>query len=148
MTRVTFTTWGRIEPRLSDPSLRPGVRAEVADPLWLLGRQWQLGEFRGEDAGSPAYLEVHGASAPLAALRRGDASAPWEPYDPAGAPLEAIVEAEAPPGVDAGAALAAAAGLRLVRELRDRGVAAGTIVAVRDAYPLAIPAEGDRKSVV
>ncbi|MEQ8833512.1 MAG: hypothetical protein RIB67_03600 [Miltoncostaeaceae bacterium] len=139
---MTFTTWGRIEPRLSDPSLRPGVRAEVADPLWLLGRQWQLGEFRGEDAGSPAYLEVHGASAPLAALRRGDASAPWEPYDPAGAPLEAIVEAEAPPGVDAGAALAAAAGLRLVRELRDRGVAAGTIVAVRDAYPLAIPAEG------
>ncbi|HEX6347298.1 hypothetical protein [Umezawaea sp.] len=29
------------------------LRAEVRDPLWLLTRQWQLGEFRGTDGGSP-----------------------------------------------------------------------------------------------
>ena len=28
------------------------------DPLWLLGRQWQLGEFEGEDAGTPLTVRV------------------------------------------------------------------------------------------
>jgi len=29
------------------------LRAEVRDALWFLTRQWQFGEFKGEDAGSP-----------------------------------------------------------------------------------------------
>ena len=28
------------------------------DPLWMLTRQWQLGEFEGEDSGSPIYVKV------------------------------------------------------------------------------------------
>ena len=139
MTEVTFTSWARIEPQTSDPTLAPGVSAEIADPLWLLGRQWQLGEFAGEDAGTPAWMEVHGDAAPLRRVRLGDETAPWQSYDPAGQPLEALVEAEPLPGYGAGVDLAARTGLRFVRECMDRGVAAATIAAVRSAYGLTVP---------
>ena len=51
-------TLTRLEPQgtLGDP--RPGVEARVHDPLWLLGRQWQLGEFVGEDAGTPLTVRA------------------------------------------------------------------------------------------
>ena len=29
------------------------LQAQVRDALWMVARQWQLGEFRGDDAGSP-----------------------------------------------------------------------------------------------
>lgn len=31
----------------------------IADPLWMLGRQWQFGEFKGEDNGSPINVNIH-----------------------------------------------------------------------------------------
>ena len=34
------------------------LRAEVRDALWMLTRQWQLGEFRGDDAGSPVSAKM------------------------------------------------------------------------------------------
>lgn len=51
-------TFTRLEPQgtLGDP--RPGVEARVHDPLWLMGRQWQLGEFEGEDAGTPLTVRA------------------------------------------------------------------------------------------
>src|SRR5215831_17399414 len=51
-------SWTRLEPQstLGDP--RPGIEARVHDPLWLIGRQWQLGEFQGEDAGTPLTVRV------------------------------------------------------------------------------------------
>ena len=51
-------TLTRLEPQstLGDP--QPGVEARVHDPLWLLGRQWQLGEFEGEDAGTPLTVRA------------------------------------------------------------------------------------------
>ena len=33
-------------------------KAEVRDALWMLTRQWQLGEFRGDDAGSPFFAKL------------------------------------------------------------------------------------------
>ena len=32
---------------------------KTADPLWMLGRQWQFGEFIGEDNGTPVNVKVH-----------------------------------------------------------------------------------------
>lgn len=60
----SITTWSRIEPVSRDPKMQSGLKAAVHDPLWLLGRQWQIGEFQGEDAGSPAvarYIAESGA---------------------------------------------------------------------------------------
>src|SRR5689334_19052314 len=51
-------SWTRLEPQstLGDP--RPGIEARVHDPLWFIARQWQLGEFQGEDAGTPLIVRV------------------------------------------------------------------------------------------
>ena len=38
--------------------MRASLSARVFDPLWLLTRQWQVGEFQGEDAGMPVLARV------------------------------------------------------------------------------------------
>lgn len=58
--------WTRLEPRAVDGDVRRGEAAEVCDPLWFLARQWQFGEFLGEDAGTPASVSVQYATANLA----------------------------------------------------------------------------------
>lgn len=85
-----FTTWTRLEPVPRLDSLKPGLRAALGDPLWLLARQWQFGEFAGEDAGSPVESVVEVELAPLERYRAGSVT-----QDIAGSdlPLEARVEA-------------------------------------------------------
>jgi hypothetical protein len=45
----------RLEPRTSGTHIDIGYAARVHDPLWLLARQWQVGEFQGEDAGTQSW---------------------------------------------------------------------------------------------
>ena len=54
----SITTWVRLEPRPRAPSIAPSLAARIRDPLWMLTRQWQVGEFRGEDAGAPAFVQL------------------------------------------------------------------------------------------
>ncbi|TDD39974.1 hypothetical protein E1287_02005 [Actinomadura sp. KC06] len=49
----TVGVWNRLEGRPRTADFERALRVEVRDPLWMLTRQWQLGEFRGTDAGSP-----------------------------------------------------------------------------------------------
>lgn len=60
----SITIWTRIEPKPRDAALTRTLQAQVRDPLWMLSRQWQVGEFMGEDAGSPvqATLDVSNRS--------------------------------------------------------------------------------------
>lgn len=66
---MSVTTWTRLEPDTMignlEVDLRSGVAARLADPLWLVGRQWQLRELSGEDAGSPVWATVHSSAALL-----------------------------------------------------------------------------------
>ncbi|GAA0584776.1 hypothetical protein [Actinomadura livida] len=78
----------RLEPLHTDADLGRELAAPVADPAWFLGRQWQLGEHRGEDAGSPVRVEYRAAQVPIRAV---DAA---EGTDPRVVPAEAIIEAE------------------------------------------------------
>jgi hypothetical protein len=91
---ASITTWQRLEPR-SRTSTLSAVRARVYDPAWLLARQRQLAEWRGEDAGSAVRAELAGRRAGLSRYRPGGpaAGAAVAPF-PTGAPLEAIVEGE------------------------------------------------------
>lgn len=89
-------TLARLEPNPRSSSLVPGFRAQIADPLWLLGRQWQLGELRGEDAASPIRVEVELEL--VAVDRLAPAGGDAMELDPA-TPIEPHVEAE---DVDAG----------------------------------------------
>ena len=75
-----------VEPSLGD--LARGFRAEVADPVWLLGRQWQMGEHLGEDAASPVRVTYRARLTPVDPLD-GDPHA-----DPTTTPAEPIVESE------------------------------------------------------
>jgi hypothetical protein len=87
--------------------MRKGLRAQLADPLWLLGRQWQVGELTGEDAGSPVAAELWFEHDPMTALDRSgaggavdasggtDGGATVRSYDPGDdPPLETLVEQE------------------------------------------------------
>jgi hypothetical protein len=49
----TVGVWNRLEGRPRTADFDRALRVEVRDPLWMLTRQWQLGEFRGTDGGSP-----------------------------------------------------------------------------------------------
>jgi hypothetical protein len=55
---ASITYWNRLEPDPRSKSLSRSLAAEIRDPLWLLTRQWQLGEFRGEDAATPMSVEI------------------------------------------------------------------------------------------
>ena len=48
----------RLELSTTNPDLQDGLQARIHDPLWILARQWQFGEFNGADAGSPAAAQV------------------------------------------------------------------------------------------
>ena len=90
MSSITF--WTRIEPfsRLDD--IDAGLAAETHDPLWLLARQWQTGEFQGEDAGTPVLAKFRAERSPLARFRAGPSGKP-EAYR-SDVPLETVVERE------------------------------------------------------
>jgi hypothetical protein len=111
--------WERIEGSSHDDELDAGVEARVADPLWKLARQWQVGELRGDDAGSPIAARLAWTSRPLTAYRPG-ADGPVVPV-PTREPLERVVEAA--PAPSAGSARlhwSARLGAQLVRRLSRR----------------------------
>ena len=43
-----IVTWNRLEGRPRKNDFSQSIRAEIRDPLWMLARQWQLGEFQHE----------------------------------------------------------------------------------------------------
>jgi len=55
----TVLRWNRLEGRPRSPDFQRAMRAEVRDAMWMLCRQWQLGEFEGEDCGSPVKARLH-----------------------------------------------------------------------------------------
>jgi len=64
----TITVWNRLEGRPRRADFDRALKAEVRDPLWMLTKQWQLGEFKADDAGScyagdkiPARRRTHRA---------------------------------------------------------------------------------------
>jgi hypothetical protein len=68
--RPQITAWNRLEGRPHDEF--HALRAEVRDALWMLSRQWQLGEFKADDAGSPVLAKLHASSTRLTAYRPRD----------------------------------------------------------------------------
>jgi hypothetical protein len=116
--------WGRLEPLDQSADLAASLAAPVADPLWLLHRQWQLGELEANDAGSPIAVTVRRTEAALAGYRPGDpgGTAARVGYDPAALPLEPLVEAERVRGLPGQhRRLAAETGAHWLRLLRARG---------------------------
>jgi hypothetical protein len=120
----SITTWQRLEPLPRTNDLRQGLRAEIADPLWMLARQRQFGELLGEDAGSPVQATLKATAGRISRLHLGrlgtaaaTAAAAFDHRDTDG-PLEAIVEREPLLGTGADGGLVVSAGLHFLRLLR------------------------------
>ncbi|MFJ8579358.1 hypothetical protein [Micromonospora sp. NPDC093277] len=137
----SVTSWTRLEPGARSDDLAPGLQARVYDPLWLLARQWQLGEFTGEDAGSPASVRIQAQSAPVTTYRPAGGTA--QPF-PHGRPLESVVEA-GPVGRLTDLPHATRTGEHFLRLLADQPRLAGYASLFIEAYPLAVngPAADD-----
>lgn len=46
-----------VEPRIRKDDLTQALSMKVYDPLWMLSRQWQMGEFRGNNAGTAVSVK-------------------------------------------------------------------------------------------
>ncbi|MEV7117528.1 hypothetical protein [Kitasatospora griseola] len=90
--------WNRLEGRPRTTDFQRALRAEVRDALWLLTRQWQLGEFRATDAGSPVTATYSIAGTRPSRFRPSGGAV--EPL-PGDRPLEALAERR-PPAFTAG----------------------------------------------
>lgn len=128
---ASITYWNRLEPRPRSEAITEALSARVRDPLWLLTRQWQFGEFAGADGGSPAFATVTFQEAPLVAWQ--SAGLPPRPLG-AGAPLERQVLAEAYPAEDL--ALSVELG-QLFESLLPAPRRAALARAFRGSYPVA-----------
>ncbi|MFJ2006717.1 hypothetical protein [Streptomyces chartreusis] len=86
----------RLESLPRSHDIEEGLTARAFDALWFLARQWQLGEFRGDDTGSPYACGIEGTAHHVTAWRPhlGDEPGAWRPFDPATDQLEELVEAE------------------------------------------------------
>jgi hypothetical protein len=50
--------WSRLETRSRQAEFDESLAARIHDPMFLLARQWQFGEFAGEDAGSAVFATI------------------------------------------------------------------------------------------
>ena len=146
---ASITGWFRLEPRSRLASLQTGLQARVHDPLWMLTRQWQVGEFQAQDGGSPVSVRVRGTAARLSRYHAGPltgSTVTGEAYDGT-TPLETLVEREPTEPNTASESRtggAAEAGAHFLRLLEAAG-AGSYRAAYVDAYPLgatATPAAG------
>ena len=85
----TYPSWQKPEPHSRDRDPSTGIKASVYDPLWMLTRQWQLGEFEGEDSGSPIYVKLENRQDQISEVFLNDGSV--SKYD-GNMPLEVLVE--------------------------------------------------------
>jgi hypothetical protein len=86
----------RLEPVNKTHSIEDGLQARVKDPLWLIGRQWQVGEFRARNGGHPVRAELDIDHRPLNNIVWGpkqDGNLASEPFD-LKAPIEMKAEEE------------------------------------------------------
>jgi hypothetical protein len=94
----SITSWTRIEPHTRNAEMKNSVQARIYDPLWMLARQWQVGEFQGEDSGTPIMARLRAEVSRLTRYCAGpiapntQVAAPA--FDAKATPLETIVERE------------------------------------------------------
>jgi hypothetical protein len=120
-----YQQWIQMKPFGMDTTMATELRAPVLDPVWLLARQWQFGEFHHDGGSSPVDIEVTLAFAQPSRMQA--TAGPPTPVEIrlGRSPLEAVIEQEAVPedGLD-GLRLRAESGLRLRRLLSAAGLTA------------------------
>lgn len=132
----TAVMWNRLEGRPRSDDLTRPLRAEVRDPAWMLARQWQFGEFEGQDAGAPIQAKFF---AETQSLEENPAeNGTLLPYDPK-TPLEVLVERQP---VEPDLIMGLYVGRKWLRKLATEfGDGNPIIQSFRDAYAVTAPAD-------
>ena len=86
-----ITSYNRLECSPRTKEFHRSVGAEIRDPLWMLTRQWQFGEFKGEDAGSAINATIHAKHSIIDRLKLGADAAISHTEN---IPIETLVERE------------------------------------------------------
>src|SRR5687767_13171892 len=85
----SVTQWNRLEGRPRTQAFDRSLRAEVRDGLWMLARQWQMGELLADDAGAPVLAQMRMDYSRLTKVRLGP-----DPVEPLVDPLPLETRAE------------------------------------------------------
>jgi hypothetical protein len=139
----TIKTWNRLEGRPRTTNFARALKAEVRDALWMIAKQWQMGEFQGDDAGSPVFAKLHMDMTRLTKYRAGDLSQanknPVEKFEE-NLPLEARVERRPIPfkvfGQGISLDLRLLMGRQWLKLIKPTGNFAQAYI---DRYPIAVP---------
>ncbi|MCE8428175.1 MAG: hypothetical protein J5U19_07310 [Candidatus Methanoperedens sp.] len=89
--KATIVGYNRLEGVPNSPDYRKSLSAEIHDALWMLTRQWQMGEFDAEDAGTPVKTKLLVEQQKMTHMDTGNKGV--FPL-PLAAPLEMVVEKE------------------------------------------------------
>lgn len=85
----TIVMWNKLEGQPRASNFDRALKAEVRDALFMLTKQWQMGEFKGDDAGSPVIAKVHVETTQLNKYKANDHSTQLFETD---VPMETKVE--------------------------------------------------------
>lgn len=130
---ASITTWTRLEPQPREGSMQRSLQAQVRDPLWFLARQWQVGEFLGDDAGSPVQATLDVEQRSITTYRPGPDDSKTTAIDPK-LPIETHVEREAVVLQMRGSVQL---GMYFEGLLREEVAGSGTVItAFRKAFPI------------
>lgn len=149
----SITSWIRLEPRCRDDDMTEAVHARVYDPLWMLARQWQTGEFQAEDTGTPVVARWRAHSAPITRYFAGaikpDTSMNAPRYDARVMPLEALVERQPlrNPTIEGSLRLAVESGLHFLRMLDAQPMSRSYRSEFLGRFVLQPPTDDDRASL-
>lgn len=87
-----FRAWNRLEGRTRKEDFDQTLQARIQDPLWFLTRQWQFGEFKGEDTGSAIFAKIQIENTKISQLQLKRGQMPRSYGDEV--PIETLVERE------------------------------------------------------
>jgi hypothetical protein len=144
----TITVWNRLEGRPRRADFDRALKAEVRDPLWMLTKQWQIGEFKADDAGSPVLTKLSMRTAPVTKYQPGGGStAPFEPNIPLETKAEQRIVHWVWNGQKMRLDLRAQLGRQWRNVLNDAGLAAYAAQYLT-LYPITLPAEDETTDFV
>ena len=136
---LTFA-WSRLEARPRATNFDRALKAEVRDALWMLTKQWQLGEFEGDDAGSPVVAKLSAITHDINKYKADDKGV--QTFDNI-IPFESKVEQRPLPfntlGQDLSLDLRLAMGRRWFQLLRSKGILNATKQFFLDRYGFTMP---------
>jgi hypothetical protein len=83
--------WEKLAPVSNSSDVADSLRCDIQDPLWLLSRQWQMGEFNAEDAGMAAFAHIISVTTPLQKFMAFGQTSPVS-YHSSTTPLHSVTE--------------------------------------------------------